>query len=145
MSLNRSKVVIYMDMIAFIVAAIVAIVTILGDMFSMTNTSSPAIIFVIIYMINLLFYRICIEMHVYKLTNVISMNVLVCVLAVIAVITTLLLITYLLITAFGALWGYTFKEIVTNHITYATIVGSWFVLHLANDNMTALYNIYTKK
>lgn len=145
MSINRSKVVIYMDMIAFIIAAIVAIVTILGDMINMTNTTSPAIIFVIIYMINLLFYRICIEMHVYKLTSIISMNVLVCVLAVIAVVTTLLLIIYLLITAFGVLWGHTFKEIVTNHVTYATIVGSWFILHLASDSMTALYNIYTKK
>lgn len=145
MLMNRSKVVIYMDIMAFIIASIIAIITMLKDIINISDSSNPATIFVLIYMINLLFYRICIEIAVYKLSNIISMNLLICTLAMMAIVTTLLLIVYLLIMAFNALWGYTLAEILRNHITYATIVGSWFILHLANDNMTALYNIYTKK
>lgn len=145
MSMNRSKVVIYLDIIAFAITSIIAIVTMLRDIINLSDTSNPAMIFILIYMINLLFYRICIEIAVYKLSNIFYMNVLICTLALVAIVTTLLLIVYLLIMAFNVLWGCMLTEILSNHITYATIVGSWFILHLASDNMTALYNIYTKK
>ena len=146
MKLNRSKVVIYLDIVAFIVSSICAIFTIIGDMLNMFEEhANPANIFILIYMINLLFYRICTEINTYKLANVLSINIIMHALTFIAVVTTILLVIYLIIAAFGALWGSTFVEIMSNHITYATIVGSWFVVHLATDSMTSLYNTYIKK
>lgn len=146
MKLNRSKVVIYLDIVAFIVSSICAIFTIIGDMLNMFEEhANPANIFILIYMINLLFYRICTEINTYKLANVLSINIIMHALTFIAVVTTILLVIYLIIDAFGALWGSTFVEIMGNHVTYATIVGSWFVVHLATDSMTSLYNTYIKK
>lgn len=146
MSLARSKVVIYLDMIAFIISSISAIVTIIGDMLNLfEGHANPANIFILIYMINLLFYRICMEINTYKLAHVLSINIIMHILAFIAVVSTILLVIYLIISAFGALWGYNIKEILGNHVTYAAIVGSWFIIHLATDSMTALYNTYIKK
>lgn len=146
MSLSRSKVVIYLDMIAFIISSIYAIITIIGDMLNLfEGSANPANIFVLIYMINLLFYRIYMEINTYKLAHVLSINIIIHALTFVAVVTTILLVIYLIISAFGALWGSTFIEIISNHVTYATIVGSWFVIHLATDSMTALYNTYIKK
>ena len=146
MKLNRSKVVIYLDMIAFIISSICAIVTIIGDMLNLfDNHANPANIFVLIYMINLLFYRICMEINTYKLSYVLSINIIMHILSLVAVVSTILLVIYLIIAAIGALWESTIKEILCNHITYATIVGSWFVVHLAIDSMTTLYNTYIKK
>lgn len=146
MSLTRSKVITYMDMIAFIISSIFAIITIIGDMLNLfEDRANPANIFILIYMINLLFYRICMEINTYKLSHVLSINIIMHVLTLIAVVSTILLVVYLIISALGVLWGCSFMEIVSNHITYATIVGSWFVVHLASDSMTALYNTYIKK
>lgn len=146
MKLNRSKVIIYLDMVAFIISSICAIFTIIGDMLNLFDEhANPANIFVLIYMINLLFYRICMEINTYKLTHVLSINIIMHALTFIAVVTTILLVIYLIIAAFGALWGSTLMEIISNHVTYATIVGSWFIIHLATDSMTSLYNIYIKK
>jgi hypothetical protein len=135
-----------MDMIAFIVSSISAIVTIIGDMLNLFNNSTnPVNIFILIYMINLLFYRICMEINTYKLSHVLSINIIMHALTLIAVVSTILLVIYLIISAVGTLWGCGFIEILGNHITYATIVGSWFIIHLASDSMTALYNTYIKK
>lgn len=146
MSLTRSKVIIYMDMIAFIISSVSAIITILGDMLNLFEEHvSPVNIFIIIYMINLLFYRICAEINTYKLSHVLSINIMMHILSFIAVVSTILLVIYLIIAAFGALLGSNIAGILTNHVTYATIVGCWFVVHLATDSMTALYNTYIKK
>jgi hypothetical protein len=143
MTLNRSKVIIYLDMLAFIISSIVSITTILSDMIGLSeDRSNPANIFVLIYMINLLFYRICMEIKSYKLFGVTFINVCIHILSLITIVSTLLLITYLAIMAYDALWGYSLIQIITNHITYATIVGSWFVIHLASDSMIILYNTY---
>lgn len=143
--LKRSKFIIAVDILVFLISAYLSINFMIRVMLNIgTHVLSPAIIFVFVYMTNLLFYRICTEIGIYKLTQNNFIHILMCVFTIAVEVCTLLLVIYLAFMAIGALHDCTLYEVLTNHITYASIVGSSLVLHLASDNMTILFNIYLK-
>lgn len=142
MILSRSKIVIYLDLIVFLFAIINSVDHMLIGIISGIETVRPVIMFILVYMINLLMYRISINFYNHKLLKKKFFDFLLIIIATISIITILLFIIYLFFMAAYAMWGSTITQVLCNYITYATIVGSWVIFQLACDNMTSLYNSF---
>ena len=143
MKMNRSGFRIYLDICIFLVASIACGTAMIIGIISNNHIMQPAMFFLYIYLINLVFYRICIEMDIPEYENIL-LNVFMTILCMICLIITIMLIVYLVYFSLQAFLGKTLLEIIYDHVLYATIVGSLFMIHLANDNMAAFYNLYVK-
>lgn len=144
MELNRSKFRAYLDIIIFIILAITCCMFMLISIVFNDAMIRPALVFIYVYILNLLFYRICIEVKQTKFIHIVAFDLLASSLCILCLISTLMHVIYLIYFALQALYKLTFIEIISNHIIYATVVGSLFILHLASDNMTTFNNLYIK-
>ena len=146
MKLDRAKFRIYMDIILFIIISIISPLCMIIGMMSNDHIIRPAEFFTIIYLTNLLFYRICTEFECVsenktKCRIIDSMSFL----YILCIISSAVLIAYLIYFAGIKLLNETLKEIIVDHVLYSTIVGSSFIIHLVFDNTVTLYNLYFKK
>lgn len=146
MKLNRAKFRIYMDIVLFIIISIISPLSMIIGMLTNNHIIRPAEFFTIIYLTNLLFYRICTEFEC------VSENKSKChivdymtFLYILCIISSTVLIAYLVYFAGAKLLNETLKEILVDHVLYSTIVGSSFIIHLVFDNTVTLYNLYFKK
>lgn len=142
--MNRSKFRIYLDILLFIGFSIACIISMLIGILTNDHIIEPSIFFVFVYLINLLFYRICTEID-YKINESLAADIFISILCILCLISTIMLIIYLVHFAVLSLLHKTLYQILKNHIFYATTVGSMFILHLAFDNMITFHNLYIKK
>lgn len=123
MILSRSRIVIYLDLIVFLFAIINSVNHMLAGIISGIETVRPVIMFILVYMINLLMYRISINFYNHKLLKKKFFDILLIVIATISIITILLFIIYLFFMATYAMWGSTITQILCNNC--------WFVGHIS--------------
>ena len=140
--MNRSKFRIYLDIFLFIGFSIACIISMLIGILTSNHIIEPSIFFMLVYLINLLFYRICTEID-YEANMI--MDIFLSILCILCLISTIMLTTYLIYFATQSLYYRSIEEILTSHILYATIVGSLLVLYLASDNMTTFNNLHIRK
>lgn len=139
---NKDKFRIYLDLAIFIILAIVCCLEMLISIVSKHPTMEYALVFICVYLLNLLFYKICTEITGTKFFTVPIADLIMSALCTLCLISTLMHVIYLVYFSMKVLHGLSLIELLTNHITYATLVGSWFVLYIAIDNMSIFNNLY---
>ena len=146
MKFSRARFRIYLDIIIFICMSITCSISMVMGIAINDHILKPSVFFVLIYLINLIFYRIFkeLELNGYSIKAPIIRDSLTA-LCMLCLISTIMLIVYLVYFAAKSLWGNSFVDIFSNHVLYATIVGSILIIHLALDNITTYFNLYTKK
>lgn len=142
MKLNRSKFTHYLDIFSFVVLSIVASIMMLFSIFHTEHTIEPSIAFVIVYLMNLVYYRLCLEFENQDRYVVVFFLSL---LYLLGIFTTITLLVYLIYFAWVALHNDTLIDVFSNHIFYATVTGCAFSVCIAIDNTTTLYSMYTRQ
>lgn len=145
MKLNRSKFRVYLDMVIFIILAFICCADMLVSIIMNNPMIAHARLFIYVYLLNLVFYRLCIEIRDTKLVKIAISDLVLVGLCTLCLISTLMHVIYLVHFAMKELRVLELADILKNHVTYATIVGSWFILHLAADNMATFNNLYINK
>lgn len=145
MKLNKSKFRVYIDITIFIVLSMLCCIDMLISIITNNPMVKHSLVFIYVYLLNLLFYRMCIEIKETKFINTVSFDLLMSALCILCLISTLMHVVYLVYFAIRELNGLGLIAILSNHVTYATIVGSWFVMYLAFDNMNTFNNLYINK
>lgn len=145
MKLNRSRFTHYLDILSFIILSIMATVYMLIGIGKREQTMAPSMAFVLVYLMNLIFYRLCLEFdseHNYdnKYGRVYFLSML----YLLGILTTISLLVYLVYFASIALHDDIVIDMLKNHVFYATIVGCAFSIAIAIDNTNTLYRLYIK-
>lgn len=146
MKLNRSKFTHYLDILSFIVLSTVSTIYMFIGIARREHTISPSMAFVLVYLMNLIFYRLCLEFdseHNYdnKYGRVYFLSML----YLLGILTTISLLVYLVYFASIALHDDIVIDMLKNHVFYATIVGCVFSIVIAIDNTNTLYRLYIKE
>lgn len=144
MTLANSKVIIYLDLVALVFTSFAACKNMILAVLGISEAFTPATFFMMVYFINLLLYRLCLNTFVHKMYKLIPFNIMLSILTVASILTTLIFVVYLIIMAIIHMNGMTLFGIICDYVTYATIVGVFVIGNLAVDNMTNLYNIFIK-
>jgi len=145
MKLNRCKFRVYLDIGIFIILAFICCADMLVSIIMNTPMIAHARVFIYVYLLNMVFYRLCIEIRDTKLVKIAISDLVLVGLCTLCLISTLMHVIYLVHFAMKELRYLEVADILKNHVTYATIVGCWFILYLANDNMTTFNNLYINK
>ena len=108
-------------------------------------TMAPSMAFVLVYLMNLIFYRLCLEFDSkYSYDNKYGRVYFLSMLYLLGILTTISLLVYLVYFASIALHDDIAIDILKNHVFYATIVGCIFSIVIALDNTNTLYRLYIK-
>lgn len=142
MKLNRSKFTHYLDMFSFIVLSIVSSALMLFGIFHTDHSIAPSMAFIIVYLMNLIYYRLCLE---FENSDKYAVVFFLSLLYLLGIFTTITLLVYLIYFAWIALHNDTLIDVLSNHIFYATITGCAFSVCIAIDNTTTLYSMYTRQ
>lgn len=145
MKLNRSRFRVYLDITIFIILAFICCADMLVSIIMNNPMIAHARLFIYVYLLNLLFYRLCIEIKDTKLVKIAISDLMLSALCTLCLISTIMHVIYLVHFAMKDLRVLELADILTNHVTYATVVGSWFILYLAADNMATFNNLYINK
>lgn len=147
MKLSRSRFRVYLDIALFIIISLSTIIAMIIGVFTNNHIIEPARFFTIVYLSNLIFYRLCTELenftfnkpHKLELQDFLSLLYTLC------IVSSISLIIYLSYFSIQIFWHCTLRYMLSNHVFYATIVGCLFTVHLVFDNTAILYNTYFKK
>lgn len=146
MKLNRSKFTHYLDILSFTIISIVSTVIMMIGIAQRESIMQPSIAFAMVYLMNLIFYRLCLEFgDKYKQKNKYTTVYFLSILYLFGILTTIALLVYLIYFACIELHDELVVEVFSSHIFYATVVGCVFAIHIAIDNTTTLYNLYLKE
>lgn len=141
---NKDKFRIYLDIAIFIGLACICCIEMLISIIFKHPTMKYALVFIYVYLLNLLFYKICTEIADTKFFIAPIGDLVMSTLCTLCLVSTLMHVIYLVYFSMKELYGLGLIELLTNHITYATIVGSGFVLYMAIDNMNNFNKLYMK-
>ena len=145
MKLNRSKFTHYLDILSFTILSVITTVYMFIGIARQEAIMQPSMAFAMVYLMNLIFYRLCLEFDgTFKPENKYTTIYFLSLLYLLGIIATISLLVYLIYFAFIALHDEIVSEMVTDHVFYATIVGCIFSIFISTDNTTTLYNLYIK-
>lgn len=146
MKLNKSKFIYCLDMLSFIVLSVVLTVYMLIGIAKEETTMQPSTAFAMVYLINLIFYRLCLESdNIYKSRNKYNTVYFLSMMYLLGVITTISLLVYLIYFACIKFHYCKIIDIFNDHVFYATLVGCLFTIFITIDNTNTLYNLYIKE
>lgn len=143
---NKDKFRIYLDIAIFLLFGVICCMEMLISIINNQPGMEYVLVFIYVYLLNLLFNKICNEIVHTKffITGTVA-DLTMSFLCAICGISTLMHVAYLLYFCMLALNDLSIAEILTNHVTYATIVGSIFIIYMAVDNINNFNKLYMKK
>lgn len=146
MKLNRSRFTHYLDILSFIILSVVITVYMFIGIARQEHIIAPSMAFIMVYLMNLIFYRLCLEFdNTHKSENKYGKVYFLSMLYLLGILTTISLLVYLVYFASIALHDDIVIDMLKNHVFYATIVGCAFSILIAIDNTNTLYRLYVKE